>query len=445
MLSASWRESSGPLAERLAAEMRASIGSGRWSPGAPLPSERELAERAGVSRTTVNAAVDLLVATGWAVRHTRARPTAALPAALNQPLAPIDALSDGVIDLRPARLSAPADLLLDATDRARSQLTPFLLGSGRLPLGLPALRHAIAERWTAQGLTTVADQVVVTNGAMGALQACLDMRPGTVLVEDPTYQNAVRILLQRRRKLALWERGAQWDIERLGTALRRYRPSLAYLVPDFHNPTGALATNVERWAVGQVAPAFPDTTWVIDETLRELDLRTTSQPLPRPFATFLPRAITIGGLSKTMWSGLRVGWIRMPKPADALAVASFAEAAPVPVLDQLLALELWPHLDEVVAIRVARLRRQRDALVAQCRQAGLLITVPPGGLACWIDLGRPVAGAIAEQLGTEGILVAPGRMFGGAGGYDRFIRMPFTHEPDVVGGAMNRIIKLLDR
>jgi DNA-binding transcriptional MocR family regulator len=443
VISPTWKNAPGPLADRLAAELRASISAGRIAAGSPLPSERDLASTALVSRTTVNAAIDQLVDTGWAVRRAQARSTATLPSSVVQPLASQMTESLDVIDLRPARLAAPVELTHNAIERARVRVTPYLLGSGRLPLGLPELRAAIAQRWTDEGLATTADQVVVTNGAMGAFQTCLAAIPGPVLVENPTYQNAIRILLQDRRQVAVWNREPTWNTKTLAATLRAKRPSLAYLVPDFHNPTGGLSTNEERAALSAIAGRFSDTTFVIDETLRDLDLGDGREPMPTPFGTYLERAITVGGLSKTMWSGLRVGWLRARTAGEARALAQFADVTPVPLFDQLVALEMWSCLDDLIAVRRARLRSQRDALVAECHTSGFTVALPAGGLACWVDLGLPIAMPVTERLGATGVLVSPGRTFSAIGGFDNFVRIPFTHEPEVSAAAVRSLAHLV--
>ena len=329
-------------------------------------------------------------------------------------------------------------------DRARSRLTPHLLGDGRAPGGLADLRARVAERWTLSGLQTSVEQVLVTNGAMGALHALLEQRSGSVLIEDPSYHNAVRMLGRQRRRTVSWPRHQAWDTVRLGALLRTERPALAYLVPDFHNPTGVLATDEECAGVAAIARRHPGTTFVIDETLRALVLeRSLGRSLPAHAGEHIAAAITVGGLSKTMWSGLRVGWMRLPNTRDVAMTTQFSDVQPVPILDQLVAIELWPYIDDVVAGRVERLREHRDRLVSRCQAAGLQVASPPGGLACWIDLGQPVASRLVDEVALSGIVLAPGPMFGTAARHEHFVRLPFTHEPVVTDSAVDQIVEVL--
>jgi hypothetical protein len=133
--------------------------------------------------------------------------------------------------------------------------------------------------------------------------------------------------------------GPSWDVDALHGCCDA-KPSVAYLIPDFHNPTGALAGNPERDALAGLERRVP--LIVIDETLRELDLRDGDRNLDRPamprhLAELLPDAVTIGGFSKIVWSGLRIGWVRAPQRAQRESLRRFTDVQPVPVFEQLIA------------------------------------------------------------------------------------------------------------
>lgn len=428
------------MPERLASALREAVATGRIAAGSPFPSERRLAADNDVSRTTVGAAIDLLEATGWAERRVRARAAARLPGPDGQPLAP-EVRPGARVDAGSARIAAPAAPLRRAMDRATGRITSHLLGDGMVPRGLDELRAAVAARFVASGLPTELSDIVITNGAMGAFNALVDATTGPVLVEDPTYHVVLALLRRRRRRLVPWPRGGAWDHDELERLVRRERPSVAYLVADFHNPTGRLASEPERRAA-TASTAGLDLV-VVDETLRDLDLRAPGAPMPRPLAAHLPDAVTIGGLSKTVWSGMRLGWMRVTDPERRAALAPFAELQPVPLFEQLVALELWPELDAVIGERVVRLRRQRDVLVETALDRGLAVEAPPGGLVCWIDLGRPVAPAVVARLAEHGVAAASGARFGAAQPFDRFVRLPFTLEPRALVDAVDLLTREL--
>jgi len=439
LLRPSWRERAGTLPERLAAELRDAIVLGALAPGSLLPAERALAAQAEVSRSTVSGALDVLAGEGWIVRRTAARAVAALPVNDRQPLEP--ARVGATLDVRRALVAAPAAELAAALDRAHTRLVPHLLSDGRLAAGVDELRAAIAARFTADGLATDAAQVVVTNGSLGALNAVIEWTRGDALVEEPTYHMALRLLAGRRRRLVAWARTEHWDIEQFAVLQRRHRPALVDLVADFHNPTGRLASAQERAALADVVQ--PASTVVVDETLRDLDLRPEGTALPAHLGASIANSITIGSISKTIWSGLRVGWLRAPDAATAGALARYTEVQPVPVLDQLVALELMPLVDTIAAVRQARLRAQRDALMPMLAERGLAASVPDGGLSLWIDLGRPGAARVTATLAGQGILVMPGSEFAARGVFERHLRLPLTYPLSVAERVLDAIAATL--
>src|SRR6185503_17555850 len=157
-----WRTSShsGPAYQGLADGIRMLIVDGRLPVGAQLPSERALADRLRVSRTTVTAAYAQLRDDGFLNARRSARSTTALPAA---PTAPVTH-RPMAINLAAAAPPAPAAALLDAYADAIRQVTPYLHDTGIELTGVPVLREAVAERYCARGLPTDPDEVMVTTG-----------------------------------------------------------------------------------------------------------------------------------------------------------------------------------------------------------------------------------------------------------------------------------------
>jgi DNA-binding transcriptional MocR family regulator len=228
--------------------------------------------------------------------------------------------------------------------------------------------------------------------------------------------------------------------------LRQSSPKLAYLIPDFHNPTGVLIPDQAREAVFAVARQT-STTVVVDETFAGLGF----VPDATPAAAIDPSVITIGSLSKSVWGGLRIGWVRAPSDLiQRLAALRTAIDLGNPVLDQLVAVSLIAQLDTIVASRVEELARKRDALVHYMgRQLPeWTASSPDGGLSLWVDLGAPVATALTLMARSAGVAVVPGSRFSVDGTLERFLRVPYTHPPDVLREAvfrLGRVWRGLDR
>jgi DNA-binding transcriptional MocR family regulator len=164
--------------------------------------------------------------------------------------------------------------------------------------------------------------------------------------------------------------------------------------------------------------------------------------MPRPFAAFSPRSITIGSASKSFWGGLRLGWVRAPHDLmDRLTQARVSLDLGAPVLEQLVLLRLLEGPADTLTEHRARLRDQRDALVAALRThaPSWEFRVPTGGLALWCRLPGAHGTAVAAAAERHGVIIAPGPVFAAEGGLDRFVRIPWTKRPDELAEAAARI------
>ncbi|MFC7548493.1 PLP-dependent aminotransferase family protein [Plantactinospora sp. GCM10030261] len=431
----------------LAAAVRGLLADGRLPLGVRLPAERDLAEALGVSRTTVSAAYRELRDSGHLASRRGAGSWTRLPAghrvASSGLWTPDDDLD--MIDLGCAALAAPHELAV-AARAASEDLYRYLGGAGYYPTGIGELREAVARGYTDRGLPTSAEQIMITSGTQHALDLVLRMAlpaGAGVLVESPTYPNALAAFGARRSRIGTHglATDAAWDADLLLAAVRQGRPRLAYLIPEFHNPTGHLMTTDLRERLVATAHAT-GTDLVIDESF--VDLALDAEPMPPPVAAFdrHSRVVSIGGMSKAYWGGLRIGWVRAAAPhVQRLAAARVGVDMASPVLDQLVAVHLLADADRIVAARRTQLVAQRDALVAAVTAAlpEWRFTVPRGGVTLWAELDGPVSSALSRAAEEVGVRLAPGPRFGLDGTLERFLRLPFTlPAPDLVD-AVNRI------
>jgi DNA-binding transcriptional MocR family regulator len=265
-----------------------------------------------------------------------------------------------------------------------------------------------------------------------------------VLVESPTYPNALAALSARRARIATHglDTGAGgWDAELLLSGLRQVAPRLAYVIPEFHNPTGHLMPVELRERLVAAAHAG-GTDLVVDESFVDLPLDGTVMPPPAALFDRHSRVISIGGMSKPYWGGLRIGWVRASAPTvQRLAAARVGVDMASPVLDQLVAVQLLERRDEIVPARRAQLTTQRDALVAAVREQlpEWRVRVPSGGVTLWAELDGPISSALSRAAEEVGVRLAPGPRFGLDGTLERFLRLPFTLPADDLTDAVKRI------
>jgi DNA-binding transcriptional MocR family regulator len=426
-----WRHA-GPRRERLAAALRSLILDGRIAIDSRLPAERTLAGVLSISRATVTAAYDQLREQGYVESRQGAGSWVTLPGGHRS--APSDAVVDGRgLDMRIAALPAPA-VLEELFEAAARELPHWLDHHGYDPLGLPPLRRAIADRFERRGLPTRPEQILVTNGALHALDLAIRAatpRGRRVIVELPSYPAALDALHAAGARLTavpIDEDG--WEAAALEAALKAHRPAFAYLMPDFHNPTGLVMDAPTRRRSLRALEAAGATV-VIDETFVELNL--DDVPMPAPAAAYGgARTITIGSLSKPVWGGLRVGWARAETPLiHRLASVRAASDLSSPLFEQLVATHTLERLDEILVERREVIRIRRAALARALDEflPAWRYVLPPGGLFMWASLPAPISTNLALEASRHDLQLTPGPRFAAAGLLERHLRLPFTLAP----------------
>ncbi|GAA0734859.1 PLP-dependent aminotransferase family protein [Dactylosporangium roseum] len=430
----------------LANAVRGLLIDGRLALGVRLPAERELAAALGISRTTVTAAYRELRESGHLSSRRGAGSWTALPAGHRVGTSGLWTPSDDtdLIDLGCAAMPAPPELTEAATE-AVADLGPYTCGAGYQPMGLLVLREAIARCYSERGLPTDPDQVMVTGGVQQALDLLLRLlvAPGQrALVETPTYPNALSAFTASRARVSAYAIGPDgWDEDLVLSTVRAAQARLAYLIPDFHNPTGHLMQASLRERLPSAAHAA-GTDLVIDESF--VDLALDAPELPPSVAAFdrTARVLTIGGMSKPYWGGLRIGWVRGAAPLIArLAAARVGVDMASPVLDQLVAVRLLERRETIVAARRKQLLARRDTLAAALRAElpEWRFVLPRGGMVMWVELDAPVSSALARSAEELGVRIASGPRFGADGTMERFLRMPYTLPEDTLVEAVRRL------
>ena len=440
-----WRgQGAAPAYAALADRIRLLVLDGRLALGTRLPAERELAAQLNLSRTTISAAYAELRDSGYLESLRGSGSVVRLPS--RAPVALEGVAPPEFLDFSKATMPAVPHVAA-AAERAAALLPSYLGESGFDPFGLRALRQALADRYTARGLPTDADELMITVGAqhaIGLVGRTLLSRGDRALVESPSYPHASESLRANGARLVPVSVTTDdgWDEAGLEQAFQRTSPTLGYLMPDFHNPTGSSMSVELRQRTAALAER-QGTTLIADETMAELgftDLRVEA-PLTVPFAVH-GRAITIGSVGKTVWGGLRIGWIRADRELiQRIARVRYSSDLGTPVLDQLIVLDLLGQYDRILADRRAYLRAGRDHVLARLSRSlpEWTLPEPDGGLTLWINLGAPVSSQLALAARNEGLVIAAGPRFGMDGVFERFLRVPYSHPPELIDRAVEAL------
>lgn len=428
----------GATAATLAGHIRALILDGRLTVGERLPSERALALELRRSRSTITRAYGLLEEGGLVARLHGGSTRVALPH--TAPVTQLPAL-DPDIDLSIASMDSTPGLY-DATVRSLPRLAAMRGTSGYSLRGLPELRETVAQRFTERGAATSPDEIMITSGALNAVNlvlATIGRRGERALVEQPTFPHALEALRRHGYRLTPTPVDVDgWDDGHLFDTLLSGRPHLAYLIPDFHNPTGATLPDVLRSRLAATARSS-GTTLIVDETTTELDI--DRGWTATPMAAYDPRIVTVGSMSKIAWGGMRIGWIRAePRLIERLLAVRPSFELGTALLEQCIAVELLADVAALTEHVRARLRAGRAAVErGLAALPGVAMPRTPGGLSCWIDLGAPVSTSLSLAARERGLILPPGPRFSTGGVLERRLRIPITLPPERTEEALSRI------
>lgn len=404
-------------------------------PGDSVPSTRALAARWGLSRGVVELAFEQLghegyleavVGRGTRVsalppeRFLRARPAVAIA----PPMAP-QVERPAMPSAHPVRAGQPFIARLpdvQAFDlrawraciaRASRALGPDDMGDAD-PRGLAPLREAVCRHLAlSRGLSCTPGEVMIVTGIRHAIDLCAQVavpEGATVALEDPGYAGAeaiFRLRGQRTVDIPLDDEGI--DIE----ALRQVRVAMAYVTPAHQAPTGVAMSARRRTEL--LAWAEATGAWLLEDDY-DSDFSYERAPLPAlKSEDRADRVIFCGSFNKSLFPGLRIGYIVAPAALMPRLVALRAATGRAnPVLDQLTLAEFMRSealLRQLKRARVAYKQRRdlivRELVAAGCRasdfqglQAGFhfVLRLPPGS-----DEDALVARADAQGMAVQSL------------------------------------------
>lgn len=390
-------ETGRPVIRQVYDQVRSAIHAGALKPGGRLPSSRDLALRLGVARASVVAAYDQLLAEGYAEGRTGsgtyvsqdlsgvldvAAPgpaTSAAPPPRSSRIGELTALHAQAPSLSPQTFSN-GRTLMDAraqdawsvsTRRALRTLGPAHFGYAE-PAGDPRLRAAIADYLrAARGVVCEPEQVIVTSGAQHAvdLAARLLLKPGDrVWLEDPGYANTWQALL------AAGAQGHAVPVDRSGLVVQAgivAAPDAraVFVTPSHQFPLGVAMSMGRRLEL--IAWARSAGAWIVEDDYAS-EFRYAGAPLASLQGLDAgERVIYVGTFNKSLFPGLRLGYLVAPKDlvAPLSALRRLADRQP-PSLTQAITLDFLESGQFAAHIRRRRLayKAQRDALAEALRR-----------------------------------------------------------------------------
>ncbi len=373
--------------------------------------------------------------------HVRASEIRELLKLLDQP--DILSFAGGIPDpqLFPAdRIQAAYD---DVLQHAGAQALQYSVSEG-----LPELRRWIAARMTADGVPCDEGNIVITAGSQQALDLIGKLflaRGDGVLAERPTYMGALGALNAYEPTYG--------DLDADAPAGAR----LAYLVPDFANPSGRTMTRQEREAVLDRASTH-DLVLIEDAAYRELRFAGTNEPsllaldVARSGSIENARTLYCGTLSKTLSPALRLGWVCAPRPViDKLVLLKQGCDLHVSTINQMVAARVVAegydaHLERLRSHYRERASAMQTAL-ARHMPMGVTWSKPQGGMFVWLTVPEGLDGArlLEAALAEERVAFVPGAPFFAVEPQANTLRLSYSLlGPDDIDEGVRRLARVVE-
>ncbi|GAB3096069.1 aminotransferase-like domain-containing protein [Lysobacter terrae] len=462
--------------EALADDIARTIRTGLLKPGARLPSVRQASAARKLSPATIFQAYYLLEAQGLVESRARsgyyvARAAAALPPEPETPSRPdgesrqVDVselvfeilqstMHRDVVPLGSAFMSPtlfPLDRIGRAVATAALHLNPWSTVDD-LTAGNAALRRQIALRYVIDGMDVSADEIVITNGALEALNLCIGAvtQPGdAVVVESPCFYACLQSL--ERKGLRAIEVPTHprdgIDLEALEAAIARHAPRACWLMPTLHNPLGSTMPEERKRALVELL-ARHDIPLVEDDVYAELYFG-PRRSLPAKAFDRDGVVMHCSSFSKSLAPGYRIGWVAAGRRAQEIARRKLTSTLNTNVPVQI---ALARYLERGGFDRhLRRLRRtlaeqqtRYAEVLAQAFPPGTRVTRPAGGYFLWLELPEGTDALRVQQLATQnGISIAPGPMFSASRGFGHCLRLNCGHPMDTrVAEALRKLGEL---
>lgn len=462
--------------ERFADDIAELIRSGVLGPGQRVPSVRYASQTHGVSPSTVFQAYYLLERRGLI----RARPrsgyfvNAHAPRQFNEPQAlqpasestdvDVSALVFSILDsikdphtvpfgsAFPSPELFPLQRLSRSLASASRSMDPRMVVTDLSP-GNPQLRRQIALRYMVGGLMLPMEELLITNGALEALNLCLQAvtQPGDlVAIEAPAFYACLQVL--ERLKLKAVEIPVHpregMDLGTLAQTLDKHPVKAVWCMTTFQNPVGASMPEAKKQALVELITRH-QVPLIEDDVYAELYY---AQQAPKPAKAFDTQGLVMhcGSFAKSLAPGYRIGWVAAGRFAQkierlklmtSLCASMPAQAA---IADYLQHGGYDRHLRK---LRYALEGQQASMLAAIGRYfpAQTRVSQPAGGYFLWLELPEQIdALKLFHMALAQGISIAPGPIFSPTRRFGNCIRLnygsPWGDDAEQAMATLGRII-----
>ncbi|MCT4660987.1 MAG: PLP-dependent aminotransferase family protein [Tissierellales bacterium] len=303
--------------------------------------------------------------------------------------------------------------------------------------GYDPLREQIVKRMEVLKINSKKEDVLVTNGSQQGLDFTARVffnQDDIVLCESPSYLGAINAFKAYGPKfieVPTDKDGMKMDeLEKI--LKENDNVKVAYVIPDFQNPTGRTWSVDRRKRLVELANEY-NIAIVEDNPYGELRFEGEIPPSVKSFDTE-GRVIFLGTFSKTMCPGLRIGWVcAEPEVLNKyILVKQGADLQASTISQMQLAkfLEVYSIEEHIEKIKEVYGKR-RDLMMKTLKEElpeGIEFTYPEGGLFTWVELPESInARELAVKAIEKNVAFVPGGSFFPNGGHENTLRLNYSN------------------
>ncbi len=309
---------------------------------------------------------------------------------------------------------------------------PLHSANYEFPPGIDALRRQIARRSPDSGYGLAAEDVVITCGALEAVNLSLRAvaKPGDVIaVESPTYFGVLGAVASLGMKIVEIPTHPQegMDLDRLESAIRTHRIKACITMSNCHNPLGYVLPDRNKKALADLT-ARHNVAVIEDDVYGDLTYET---PRAGTVKSFDKKGLVLlcSSFSKTLPPGYRVGWVVPGRFRAEVERLKFLSSIATSTLSQMTVAEFLSsggydrHVKRLRTAFAGRVDNVRQA-ISRYFPEGTRISRPAGGLLLWIEMPpKTDALRLYQAALAERIAILPGRIFSPSNRFRNCIRI----------------------
>ncbi|WP_312833575.1 aminotransferase-like domain-containing protein [Sedimentibacter saalensis] len=433
-----------PVYQQIVDYISSKISNGDWVIGYYLPSERVLAEKFKVNRSTISVALDILK--GYGIIEGKGRKGTVIASNtwslmissseanwgsyvksgyFKENLPTIQEINhmefqEGMVRLGTGELSPklyPSKMMKDVFVKLSQTVTSL---NYLEPLGLLELREILSEKLKNKGIQCKPSNILITSGSLQALQliSVSILKQGlTIYTEAPSYIKSLQVFQSVGMQLL----GINMDHEgiqywKIAKERKNIEDAILYTIPTFHNPTGIVMSADRRrelfkFCIDNRIPVIEDDAYG--------DIWLENEP-PKPLKSMDEHGMIIylGTISKVLAPGLRIGWlvgsesivnrlgdVKMQTDYGASSVSQW-------ILKEVLC---NTNYDQYLKETKIALKNRRDLMISALDKYFKELAVwetPKGGFYIWLVLKREISMEKLFQAAIkEGILLNIGSSY----------------------------------